>query len=103
DSLALVVETAPPQVAALLVRLSVEPSEAEFSDVLGRLATEVGRSVLRELEAEARSSPDPLAYAASITWLKVTLDQLRNPKAEVEILSQSLAWLADRRRVTEQE
>ncbi len=102
DSLALIVDSAPPEVAALLVRLVVEPSEAEFADVLGRLATEVGRSVLRELEAEARSSPDPLAYAASITWLKVTLDQLRSPKAEVEILSQSLAWLADRRRVTEQ-
>ena len=102
ESLALVVSSAPPEVAALLVRLSVEPSEAESLDVLGRLATEVGRSVLRELEAEARSSPDPLAYAASITWLKVTLDQLRSPKAEVEILSQSLAWLADRRRVTEQ-
>ncbi len=103
DSLALIVESAPPEVGALLVRLAVEPSEAESTDVLGRLATEVGRVVMSELEAEARSSPDPLAYAASIAWLKVTLDQLRSPRAEVEILSQSLAWLADRRRVTEQE
>ena len=102
DSLAGAIDGAPPEVAALLVRLSVEPSEAEATDVLSRLATEVGRSVLGELEAEARSSPDPLAYASSIAWLKVTLDQLRTPRAEVETLTQLLAWLADRRRVTEQ-
>lgn len=102
DSLAAAIDAAPPEVAALLVRLSVEPSDAETIDVLGRLATEVGRSVLGELEAEARSSPDPLAYAQSITWLKVTLDQLRTPRAEVETLTQLLAWLAERRRVTEQ-
>lgn len=102
DTLASAIDGAPPEVAALLVRLSVEPSDAETTDVLSRLATEVGRSVLGELEAEARSSPDPLAYAQSITWLKVTLDQLRGPRAEVETLTQLLAWLADRRRVTKQ-
>ncbi len=97
-----VLEDVPPQVGTLLARLAVEPSEAESLDVLCRLATEVGRVVLAELEAEARSSPDPLAYSSSIAWLKVTLDEVRSPKAEVETVTQLLAWLADRRRVVEQ-
>ena len=39
---------------------SVETSEAEWTDVLSRLATEVGRTVLVDLEAEARVAEDPL-------------------------------------------
>ncbi|MHB1139985.1 MAG: DNA primase [Microthrixaceae bacterium] len=97
-----VLDDVPPEVGTLLARLAVEPSEAESLDVLSRLATEVGRVVMAELEAEARSSPDPLAYASSIAWLKVTLDEVRSPKAEVETVTQLLAWLADRRRVVEQ-
>jgi len=101
-SLAEALEEAPPEVAELLARLAVDPSEAEATDVLCRLATEVGRAVMADLEAEARSSPDPLAYASSTAWLKRTLDDVRDPKAEVETLTQLLAWLADRRRVVEQ-
>ncbi len=90
------------QVGVLLRRIVVETSEAEWADVLSRLATEVGRSVLAELEAETRVAEDPLAYSASIAWLKRTLDELRSPKAEVETLEQLLDWLGDRRRVTDQ-
>lgn len=50
------------------------------------LATEVGRVVLGELEAETRVAEDPLAYSASIAWLKRSLDELRSSKAEVETL-----------------
>jgi hypothetical protein len=94
--------TTDPQVAALLRRLVVETSEAQWIDVLSRLATEVGRTVLVDLEAETRVAADPLAYSASIAWLKRTLDQLRGSKAEVETLEQLLDWLGDRRRVTDQ-
>jgi len=93
---------ADPAVASLVQRLVVESNEVESTDVLVRLATEVGRQVLAELEAEARTSPDPLAYSESIRWLKVTLDQLRLPRLEVETLTQLLAWLTDRRRLTSQ-
>jgi DNA primase len=96
------VEPAAPEVAALLRRLVVETSEAQWIDVLSRLATEVGRGVLVELEASARVAEDPLAYSASIAWLKRTLDELRSSKAEVETLEQLLDWLGDRRRVTDQ-
>jgi hypothetical protein len=95
-------ETTDPPVAALLRRLVVETSEAQWIDALSRLATEVGRTVLVDLEAETRVAEDPLAYSASIAWLKRTLDQLRGSKAEVETLEQLLDWLGDRRRVTDQ-
>lgn len=103
DSAAAAIESAEPPVAELITRLVVETSEAEWYDVLSRLATEVGRSVLIELESEARTAEDPLAYSASIAWLKRTLDTMRGSKAEVENLEQLLAWLADRRRFTGQE
>jgi hypothetical protein len=96
------IEQAPPEVTALLTRLVVETSDAQWIDVMSRLATEVGRQVLTELEAEARVAEDPLAYSASVAWLKRTLDELRGSKAEVETLEQLLDWLGDRRRVTDQ-
>jgi DNA primase len=102
DSLTDALDGAPAEVSDLLLRLSVEPSDAESTDVLSRLATEVGRVVMADLEAEARGAPDPLAYASSMAWLKLTLDEVRDPRAEVETVTQLLAWLADRRRVVEQ-
>ena len=102
DSVGAAIETADDDVATLLRRLVVETSEASWNDVLSRLATEVGRVVLGELEAETRVADDPLAYSASIAWLKRSLDELRSSKAEVETLEQLLDWLADRRRVTDQ-
>lgn len=89
---------ADPRVAELLARLAVDPVEAEVGDVLQRLATEVGRSVLADLEAQARSSHDPLAYVEAITWLKLSLDELRPHRSEDEKLKQLLVWLADQRR-----
>lgn len=96
------IQTADPAVAELLTRLVVETSDAQWVDVMSRLATEVGRQVMAELESEARIADDPLSYSASIAWLQVTLDQLRGSKPEVETLEQLLDWLGDRRRVTDQ-
>ena len=64
--------------------------------MLARFASEVGRRELAELESEARASPDPLAYSDVVAWLKVTLDHLRHPRAEVETVTQLLAFLRDR-------
>lgn len=90
-------EAAPPDAARLIARLAVEPAVADPTDVLVRLATEVGRSVMADLEAQARSSGDPLAYAESITWLKLSLDALRSSRVEGEKLAQLLVWLGQRR------
>ena len=64
--------------------------------VLARFASEVGRRELIDLEAEARTAEDPLAYSDVVAWLKVTLDQLRHPRAEVETVTQLLAFLRER-------
>ncbi|MCC6183325.1 MAG: DNA primase [Microthrixaceae bacterium] len=96
DTLAQAVEDAPPEVADLLTELAVEESTSEPGDVLARFASEVGRRELAELESEARASPDPLAYSDVVAWLKVTLDHLRHPRAEVETVTQLLAFLRDR-------
>ena len=96
DTLAEAIEQSPPEVGEVLARLSVETMEADPTDVLARFASEIGRRTLAELEAEARSADDPLAYADVVAWMKVTLDQLRRPRAEVETVTQLLAFLRDR-------
>jgi DNA primase len=94
-SVAEAAERSRPEVAELLAEVAVAPSSAEHGEVLARLASEAGRRTLLELESEARSAPDPLAYADVIAWLKVTLDHLRQRHAEVETVAQLLAFLRD--------
>lgn len=89
--------SASPQVAELIARLAVEDVVSDPTDVLVRLATEVGRSVMADLEAQARASTDPLAFAESIRWLKLSLDALRSSRVEGEKLAQLLVWLGQRR------
>ena len=84
-----------PAASARSVHIAVSVLECFLSTPeLG--ASEVGRRELAELESEARASPDPLAYSDVVAWLKVTLDHLRHPRAEVETVTQLLAFLRDR-------
>ncbi|MBM3662635.1 MAG: DNA primase [Actinobacteria bacterium] len=87
------VDHVPPEVAEVLARLAVEPLEIDPTDVLARFAGEVGRRTLADLEAEARSSMDPLAFAEVVSWLKVTLDHLRRPNVDVDTLMELVAFL----------
>ena len=89
------IEQSPPEVAEVLAKLSVETLDAEPTDVLARFASESGRRVLRELEAEARTSTDPLAFVEVVSWLKVTLDALRRPNADVETVMQLVAFIRE--------
>ncbi|MBS1837973.1 MAG: DNA primase [Actinobacteria bacterium] len=98
DTLAEAISQAPTEVGELLAELAVEEVRSEPTDVLARFASEVGRRELIELEAEARASSDPLAYSDPVAWLKVTLDELRHPRAEVETVTQLLAFLRERTR-----
>ena len=91
------VTAAPPEVGEELVRLSVEDLAIDPVDVLARLGTEAARQELVELEMEARAAPDPLAYSDAIGYLKVTLDELRRPRIEEEIVVDLLDWLRLRR------
>lgn len=97
DSLAEAVESADPMVAEELRKISVEQMEVDALDALGRLATEVARSELVELEHDARESPDPLEYAESIGYLKRTIDDLRHPNSGMEPVGELLDWLRIRR------
>jgi hypothetical protein len=86
-----------------LVPTAVPPgpraTPADWSeDVVARLAEEVGRQTLVELEAEARGADDPLAYGEVMRWLKLTLEELRSHRPEVEKLNQLVEWLIERRR-----
>ena len=97
DTVAEAIAEAPPELAEELTRLSVEELEVEATDVMARLATEVARLELVELELEARGSEDPLAYSDAISYLKVTLDELRRPFVEPETVGELLDWLKLRR------
>ncbi len=97
DSLAAAVAAAPPELAEELTRISVEDLELDPTDALGRLATEVARVELTELEREARTADDPLDYSQAISYLKVTLEELRRPHLESETVGELLDWLKLRR------
>jgi len=88
-----VVDHVPPEVAETVARLAVEPLEVDPTDVLARFVSEVGRRTLGELEAEARSSSDPLAFVEVVSWLKVTLDHMRRPNVDVETLTELVAFI----------
>jgi hypothetical protein len=92
------IAAAGPEAGELLTRLSFEGTASDAVDVVARLAEEVGRQTLVELEAEARGADDPLAYGEVMRWLKLTLEELRSHRPEVEKLNQLVDWLIERRR-----
>lgn len=80
--------------AELLHRLAVEDTEAEPEDVVARLADRAGTRVLRDLEAEARSHPDRFRELSPTTgWLRLTIEQLREPTTRVSAFEALVAWL----------
>jgi len=87
---------APTVVAEELRKLSVEDLAVDATGILARLGSEAGRRELVDLELEARSSDDPLEYSDAIAYLKVTIDELRRPRVEVEVVATLLQWLCQR-------
>ena len=96
-SLAEAVAQGPPELAEELSRLSVEDVVVEPTDVLGRLATEAARVELAELERAARASEDPLEYSSAISYLKVTIEEVRRHGAGSEIVWELVDWLRSSR------
>jgi DNA primase len=90
------IEAADPPAAALLHRLAAEDTDADPEDVLARLADGAARRVLAELEAEARVADDPTGYGPVVAWLKVTIEELRDPKTTREATDRLVGWLVDR-------
>jgi hypothetical protein len=87
------IESAHPDAAALLQRLAVEEADADPDDVVRLLVANAAQRRLAALQAEARGSDDPTAYAPTIAWLKLTSEQLWDDATSVGAAEQLVAWL----------
>ena len=86
-----------PAAAEVLGQVAVEETDAEVEDVVARLLDRSASAALDELEAEARSSDDPLAYATITGWLKLHIESLRmNPDVRSEETIALRDWIIDR-------
>ena len=91
------IERTDPAAATLLQRLSVEETQADADDVVALLADRAGRRAVAALEQEARTAENRLAELAPVmSWLKVTLEQLRDPATRVDASDRLVAWLVER-------
>jgi hypothetical protein len=96
DSLHDALEVADPAAADLLQRLAVEEPYQEPDNVVAALAREAGKRAITELEAAARDADDPAAFAPAMGWLKLTVEQLRDPGSAVDASDGLVRWLVDR-------
>jgi DNA primase len=95
------IEVADPAAAELLQRLAVEEVDVDPDDVLTLLVAESAQRALHELEAGARISEDPLAASETVGWLKLRLEEAREPASRQTALEQLVAFLVERRPVEE--
>ena len=87
------ITAADPGAADLLQRLAVEESSAQIDDVLTQLVRRAAHRALTELEAEARADPEQaLGLAATMTWLKVTLEDLPDTEAADRLVAWLVQW-----------
>jgi DNA primase len=96
DSLHDALEVADPAATDLLQRLAVEEPTDNVDNVIGRLAREAGVRALAELEAAAREADDPAAFVPAIGWVKLTVEELRDPVSAVDASDRLVRWLVDR-------
>jgi DNA primase len=93
DTLREAIDGAPPDVAELLVRLTVEEPRWPADDVLKQLVRDATRRELTVLTTEARSQPAALEEAADVTTWMHSLDE---PDASAEATERLVAWLVVR-------
>jgi DNA primase len=92
--------TADPDVAQLLQRLAVEEAEEDVDDVVARLVDRAGQRALVELQREARAASLPEEFGGVVAWLKLALEQLREPRTRQEAEAGLVPWLVARNRTT---
>jgi hypothetical protein len=90
------IATADPDAAELLTRLAVEDPDEDADDVMIRLMEQAGKRVLDDLQREARTAPSPEGYAPVVGWLKVTLEELRQPHSRRAAEERLVPWLVAR-------
>ena len=89
-------DRAGPAAAGLLMRLAVDPSDADTGDVLSGIARLAADRVLRELQRDARgaaSIQDRQGFAAAIGWVKMQTENLAERDTRDPALAQLLPWL----------
>jgi DNA primase len=88
-----VIEQAPPEVRALLVRLTVEEPRGQPDDVVLQLVRDAARGELTVITGEARTSSEAAAEAAQVaSWVQ----ELDDPSASVAATARLVAWLVVR-------
>lgn len=88
------IDTADPGTAELLQQVAVEDSDAEPLDVAILLIVAAAQRELREIQAQAEVADDPLAFAGTMQWLKLQLEDVRETSSEAAA-GQLLAWLTE--------
>ena len=92
-----VIEKGGPEVAEVVQRLSVEESQAEPVDVAARL-WEPYLELLMAESTTAMSAADPTAQveiAREHTWLRLKLEDVREPLRQAGAIADLLAWVGD--------
>jgi DNA primase len=87
---------ADPQVAALLRRLAVETCEADTDDIMVRLVERAGARAVAELLADIRQAEDATPWAQSLSWLKLTLENLRAGEYRRDAEERLVRWIVAR-------
>jgi DNA primase len=90
------IDRAEPAAAALLERLAVEDTDANADEVVTRLVELAALRALAELESDARASETRfLELAPLTTWLRLKIEELRQPATAVETVNGLLPWLVE--------
>jgi hypothetical protein len=93
DDLHRAIEAAPPEVGALLVRLTVEEPKSDAEEVVVQLVRDAARHELPFLATEARTSPEAMTEAAEVArWVQ----ELDDPATATAARTGLVAWLAVR-------
>jgi DNA primase len=93
DDLHEVIDSSPPEVRALLVRLTVEEPMGEPDEVVLQLVRDASRQELNLIAAESRTSPEAGQEAADVAgWVQ----ELDDPRASVAATARLVAWLVMR-------
>lgn len=97
DSLHDAIEKGGPEVAELVQRLSVEESQAQPLDVAARLWEPYLERLMAE-SAIAMTAADPagqIEIAREHTWLRLKLEDVREPTRQAGAIADLLAWVGD--------
>ncbi|HZN13776.1 MAG TPA: DNA primase [Acidimicrobiales bacterium] len=90
------IEQADPGASALLQRLAVEDTDAEPLDVIALLLERITARAIADLERSTKASGIIEESAPSMSWLKLTREQLFDPATRVEASERLVAWLSER-------